>query len=107
MLSYRQIQIVPQLVGTTFLGVANECSRAQRSKGSGRTASEPPRSPNCTKGYRSRVRGVAHNNRLSNNGLQLTRSARCAPFAFRTWGQSLRAALAAEAGCSTGHRVAR
>ena len=37
----------------------------------------------------------------SNNGLQLTRSARSGPFAFRIWGQSLRAALAAEPGCST------
>jgi hypothetical protein len=39
---------------------------------------------------------------LSNNGLQLTKAARCAPFAFRLWGQSLRAAFAAEPGCSTG-----
>ena len=39
--------------------------------------------------------------RPHNNGLQLTRSARCAPSAFRSWGQSLRAALAAEAECST------
>ena len=37
-----------------------------------------------------------------NNGLQLTEAARCAPFAFRSWGQSLRAASAAEPGCSTG-----
>ena len=37
-----------------------------------------------------------------NNGLQLTRSARCAPFAFRSWGQSLRAALAAEPECCAG-----
>ena len=29
----------------------------------------------------------------SNNGLQLTKAARCAPFAFRLWGQSLRRAL--------------
>jgi len=35
-----------------------------------------------------------------NNGLQLTRSARCAP-SPSDWGQSLRAALAAEAGCWT------
>ena len=34
-----------------------------------------------------------------NNGLQLTKAARCAPFAFRSWGQSLRAAFAAEPGC--------
>ena len=33
-----------------------------------------------------------------NNGLQLTRAARCAP-SPSDWGQSLRAALAAEAGC--------
>jgi len=39
------------------------------------------------------------NTRRQNNGLQLTRSARCAPFAFRSRGQSLRAALAAEAEC--------
>ena len=37
-----------------------------------------------------------------NNGLQPTKAARCAPFAFRWWGQSLRAAFAAEPGCSTG-----
>ena len=42
--------------------------------------------------------------RLANNGLQLTEAARCAPFAFRWWGQSLRAASAAEPGCSTGKR---
>ena len=36
---------------------------------------------------------------LPNNGLQLTRSARCAPRATNL-GQSLRAALAAEPGCS-------
>ena len=39
--------------------------------------------------------------RLPNNGLQLTKAARCAPFAFRSWGQSLRAAFAAEPGCWT------
>jgi len=37
---------------------------------------------------------------LSNNGLQLTRAARCAP-SPSAGGQSLRAALAAEAGCYT------
>jgi hypothetical protein len=42
--------------------------------------------------------------RLPNKGLQLTKAARCAPFAFRLWGQSLRAAFAAEARCSTGSR---
>ena len=36
---------------------------------------------------------------LPNNGLQLTKATRCAPFAFRSWGQSLRAAIAAEARC--------
>ena len=30
--------------------------------------------------------GRGSNNRLQNNGLQLTRSARCAPFAFRSGG---------------------
>ena len=35
----------------------------------------------------------------SNNGMQLTKAARCAPFAFRSWGQSLRAAFAADPGC--------
>jgi len=39
---------------------------------------------------------------LSNNGLQLTEAARCAPFAFRSWGQSLRAASAVEPECSAG-----
>ena len=37
----------------------------------------------------------------SNNGMQLTKAARCAPFAFRSWGQSLRAAFAADPGCWT------
>ena len=37
---------------------------------------------------------------LSNNGLQLKKAARRAPCAFRTGGQSLRAAFAAEPGCS-------
>ena len=35
----------------------------------------------------------------SNNGLQLTKAARCAPAASRSRGQSLRAAFAAEPGC--------
>ncbi len=35
----------------------------------------------------------------SNNGMQLTKAARCAPFAFRLWGQSLRAAFAADPEC--------
>jgi len=41
-----------------------------------------------------------------NNGLQLTKAARCAPLAFRSWGQSLRAAFAAEPECSTDGRAA-
>jgi len=49
-----------------------------------------------------RMRGVCHNKRLSNNGMQLTKAARCAPSAFRSRGQSLRAAFAADPGCSTG-----
>jgi len=35
----------------------------------------------------------------SNNRMQLTKAARCAPSAFRSWGQSLRAAFAADPGC--------
>jgi len=42
----------------------------------------------------------------SNNGMQLTKAARCAPFTFRSWGRSLRAAIAADPGCSTHVRVA-
>ena len=42
--------------------------------------------------------------RPSNNGMQLTKAARCAPFAFRSRGQSLRAAFAADPGCWTDHR---
>ena len=42
---------------------------------------------------------------LPNNGMQLTKAARCAPSAFRSWGQSLRAAFAADPGCSTGIEV--
>ncbi len=37
----------------------------------------------------------------SNNRVQVTNAARCAPFAFRSWGQSLRAAFAADPGCWT------
>ena len=37
-----------------------------------------------------------------NNGMQLTKAARCAPFAVRSWGQSLRAAFAADPGCYPG-----
>ena len=44
--------------------------------------------------------------KLPNNGMQLTKAARCAPFAFRSWGQSLRAAFAADPECWTGHRCA-
>ena len=36
----------------------------------------------------------------SNKRMQLTKSARCAPLAFRWWGQSLRAAFAADPRCS-------
>jgi len=59
---------------------------------SGSTAASSDRTPEPT---------VPKTNRVSNNGLQLTRSARCAP---RTTdrGQSLRAALAAEPGCWAG-----
>jgi len=35
----------------------------------------------------------------SNNGMQLTKAARSAPFAFRSWGQSLEAAFAADPEC--------
>ena len=44
--------------------------------------------------------------RPSNKGLQLTKAARCAPFAFRSWGQSLRAAFAADPQCYAGARMA-
>ena len=37
-----------------------------------------------------------------NNGMQLTKAARCAPCAFRSWGQSLKAAFAADPECWTG-----
>jgi hypothetical protein len=46
-------------------------------------------------------RKAVHNKQPSNNGLQLTRSARCAPRKTDR-GQSLRAALAAEPGCCAG-----
>ena len=36
---------------------------------------------------------------MPNNGMQLTKAARCAPSAFRWRGQSLRAAFAADPGC--------
>ena len=48
---------------------------------------------------------IANITGLHNNGLQLTRAARCAPSPF-AGGQSLRAALAAEAGCWADHHVA-
>ena len=44
---------------------------------------------------------VAQSTVLSNNGMQLTKAARCAPFSFRSLGQSLRAAFAADPGCWT------
>jgi len=44
---------------------------------------------------------------MANNGMQLTKAARCAPFAFRSWGQSLRAAFAADPGCYPGLEVGR
>ena len=46
------------------------------------------------------VRAAPQITATPNNGLQLTRAARCAP-SPSDWGQSLRAALAAEAGCCT------
>ena len=46
--------------------------------------------------------GVATIEMPSNNGMQLTKAARCAPFSFRSWGQSLRAAFAADLGCYPG-----
>jgi hypothetical protein len=54
--------------------------------------------------YGERVPPVPRIRALSNNGVQLTRSARCAPFPFRSWGQSLRAALAADPECWAGYR---
>ena len=44
---------------------------------------------------------------MANNGMQLTKAARCAPFAFRSWGQSLRAAFAADPECYPGLEVGR
>ena len=38
----------------------------------------------------------------SNKRMQLTKAARCAPFAFRSWGQSLKAAFAADPRCCAG-----
>ncbi len=52
------------------------------------------------KAYRQPVATVARNRQPSNNGMQLTKAARCAPFAFRSRGQSLRAAFAADPECS-------
>ena len=49
--------------------------------------------------YSLSVRAALQITATPNNGLQLTRAARCAP-SPSDWGQSLRAALAAEAGCS-------
>jgi len=45
------------------------------------------------------VTAIARSTVLSNNGMQLTKAARCAPSAFRSWGQSLRAAFAADPEC--------
>ena len=52
--------------------------------------------------YRQPVATVPRNRQPSNNGMQLTKAARCAPFAFRSWGQSLRAAFAADPECCPG-----
>jgi hypothetical protein len=51
------------------------------------------------KAYRQPVATVARNRQPSNNGMQLTKAARCAPRAT-TLGQSLRAAFAADPECS-------
>jgi len=53
-------------------------------------------------GFEANGNGIAKIEEPPNNGMQLTKAARCAPFAFRSWGQSLRAAFAADPGCSTG-----
>ena len=53
------------------------------------------------------MKTIVQTGELPNKGLQLTKAARCAPFAFRSWGQSLRAAFAAEARCCTGLRAER
>jgi hypothetical protein len=37
-----------------------------------------------------------------NKRMQLTKAARCAPLAFRSWGQSLKAAFAADPQCWAG-----
>ncbi len=39
---------------------------------------------------------------LPNKRMQLTKAARCAPFPFRYWGQSLKAAFAADPQCCAG-----
>jgi hypothetical protein len=44
------------------------------------------------------VPGRANSVVLSNNGMQLTKAARCAPAPVRAWGQSLRRALQLSAG---------
>ncbi len=45
------------------------------------------------------LRAAGNNRQLHNNGVQLTKAARCAPFPSRSWGQSLRAAFAADPEC--------
>ena len=47
---------------------------------------------------------VARIDRPSNNGMQLTKAARCAP-SPSAWGQSLRAAFAADPECCAGPRL--
>jgi len=52
------------------------------------------------------MKTIVQTGELPNKGLQLTKAARCAPFAFRSWGQSLRAALAAQFSVSPTHEMA-
>jgi len=55
-------------------------------------------------GFEANGDGIAKIEEPPNNELQLTRSARCAP-SPSVGGQSLRAALAAEPGCSAGREA--
>ena len=79
------------------------CGLAQRTA-KARPFLDTPRSQTIWRG-RSAAASVfprsGNRSGLSNNGMQLTKAARCAPFALRSWGQSLRAAFAADPECST------
>src|SRR5689334_6445804 len=74
---------------------AARCLPPEKEGDCGRVATA--RSVDCCLMTRSQLPKAPPNKRM-----QLTKAARCAPFAFRSWGQSLKAAFAADPQCCAG-----